>query len=817
MSHKIKDKNIVDEMNTSFLDYAMSVIVARALPDVRDGLKPVQRRILYAMNDLGNYADKPYKKSARIVGDVIGKYHPHGDSSVYMAMVRMAQDFSYRMPLVDGHGNFGSIDGDGAAAMRYTEARMSKLSMELLKDIKKDTVDFQENYDGTELEPQVLPAHVPNLLVNGANGIAVGMATNIPPHNLGEVISATIALIEDQEISDEELWKHLPGPDFPLGGLILGDSGIKKAYKTGHGRVVVRSKYDLIEDNKYPTIIVKEIPYQVNKAQLVERIAECVKNKVIEGIRDLRDESDKDGIRIVIELKQNTNPQVILNSLFKHTALETSISINMLALNKGVPQVMNLREILQAYIDHQVDVLVRKLNFELKKAQERAHILNGLVIAVNNIDEVVDIIRHSKTTDLAKEKLIAKFKLSEEQAKAILDMQLKRLTGLESDKLREELSDLEQTIAEIEATLASQEKINKCIIDDLTNIKESYKSPRRTEILAGSFDQNVDDEDLIAETDIIITLTKSGYIKRVGSQNYKAQGRGGTGIKAMSTNDTDSVERIISTTTHTDVLFFTQSGKVYKQRAHRIPEGSRQSKGIPLVNIIDVEGEDLITNILPIKNYDSGYLLFITKKGKIKKSKLDEYVNINKNGKRAIKLEENDTIVSVMPVSDNDKIIAASKNGKAIHVEIDNIRCQGRVSSGVRLLKLENDDETIDFCPTSPNTVAFTLTTNGYGKATTTNEYRIQGRGGKGIKNVNITEKNGPVVAFCTIEQDQLDQFDLLIITKLGKMIRMAANSIKVAGRATQGIRMMRLKGEDSVAKCELVEKQEESEYASEE
>lgn len=817
MSHKIKDKNIVDEMNTSFLDYAMSVIVARALPDVRDGLKPVQRRILYAMNDLGNYADKPYKKSARIVGDVIGKYHPHGDSSVYMAMVRMAQDFSYRMPLVDGHGNFGSIDGDGAAAMRYTEARMSKLSMELLKDIKKDTVDFQENYDGTELEPQVLPAHVPNLLVNGANGIAVGMATNIPPHNLGEVISATIALIEDQEISDEELWKHLPGPDFPLGGLILGDSGIKKAYKTGHGRVVVRSKYDLIEDSKYPTIIVKEIPYQVNKAQLVERIAECVKNKIIEGIRDLRDESDKDGIRIVIELKQNTNPQVILNSLFKHTALETSISINMLALNKGVPQVMNLREILQAYIDHQVDVLVRKLNFELKKAQERAHILNGLVIAVNNIDAVVDIIRHSKTTDLAKEKLIAKFKLSEEQAKAILDMQLKRLTGLESDKLREELSDLEQTIAEIEATLASQDKINKCIIDDLTNIKESYKSPRRTEILAGSFDQNVDDEDLIAETDIIITLTKSGYIKRVGSQNYKAQGRGGTGIKAMSTNDTDSVERIISTTTHTDVLFFTQSGKVYKQRAHRIPEGSRQSKGIPLVNVIDVDGEDLITNILPIKNYDSGYLLFITKKGKIKKSKLDEYVNINKNGKRAIKLEENDTIVSVMPVSDNDKIIAASKNGKAIHVEIDNIRCQGRVSSGVRLLKLENDDEMIDFCPTSSNTVAFTLTTNGYGKATTTNEYRIQGRGGKGIKNVNITEKNGPVVAFCTIEQDRLDQFDLLIITKLGKMIRMAANSIKVAGRATQGIRMMRLKGEDSVAKCELVEKQEESEYTSEE
>ena len=817
MSHKIKDKNIVDEMNTSFLDYAMSVIVARALPDVRDGLKPVQRRILYAMNDLGNYADKPYKKSARIVGDVIGKYHPHGDSSVYMAMVRMAQDFSYRMPLVDGHGNFGSIDGDGAAAMRYTEARMSKLSMELLKDIKKDTVDFQENYDGTELEPQVLPAHVPNLLVNGANGIAVGMATNIPPHNLGEVVSATIALIEDQEISDEELWKHLPGPDFPLGGLILGDSGIKKAYKTGHGRVVVRSKYDLIEDSKYPTIIVKEIPYQVNKAQLVERIAECVKNKVIEGIRDLRDESDKDGIRIVIELKQNTNPQVLLNSLFKHTALETSISINMLALNKGVPQVMNLREILQAYIDHQVDVLVRKLNFELKKAQERAHILNGLVIAVNNIDEVVDIIRHSKTTDLAKEKLIAKFKLSEEQAKAILDMQLKRLTGLESDKLREELSDLEKTIAEIEATLASQEKINKCIIDDLSNIKESYKSPRRTEILAGSFDQNVDDEDLIAETDIIITLTKSGYIKRVGSENYKAQGRGGTGIKAMSTNDTDSVERIISTTTHTDILFFTQSGKVYKQRAHRIPEGSRQSKGIPLVNIIDVEGEDLITNILPIKNYDSGYLLFVTKNGKIKKSKLDEYVNINKNGKRAIKLEENDTIVSVMPVSDNDKVIAASKNGKAIHVEIDNIRCQGRVSSGVRLLKLENDDEMIDFCPTSHNTVAFTLTTNGYGKATTTNEYRIQGRGGKGIKNVNITEKNGPVVAFCTIEQDQLDQVDLLIITKLGKMIRMAANSIKVAGRATQGIRMMRLKGEDSVAKCELVEKQEESEYASEE
>lgn len=808
MSHKITNKNIVDEMQTSFLDYAMSVIVARALPDVRDGLKPVQRRILFAMNDLGNYADKPYKKSARIVGDVIGKYHPHGDSSVYMAMVRMAQDFSYRMPLIDGHGNFGSIDGDGAAAMRYTEARMSKLSMELLKDIKKETVDFQENYDGTELEPVVLPARIPNLLVNGANGIAVGMATNIPPHNLGEVISATIALIQNPEISDEELWNLLPGPDFPLGGLILGDNGIKKAYKTGHGRVVVRSKYDIIEDSKRPMIVVKEIPYQVNKAQLVERIAECVKNKIVDGIRDLRDESDKDGIRIVIELKQHTNPQVVLNSLFKHTALETSISINMLALNGGVPQVMNLRQILQAYINHQIDVLVRKLNYELKKAQERAHILNGLVIAVNNIDAVVDIIRHSETTDLAKDELIKKFNLSEEQAKAILDMQLKRLTGLESDKLCNELTELETRIRDIQTILASQSKINECIVNDLTEIKNTYKCERRTEILKGSFDQSIEDEDLIAETDVIITLTKSGYIKRVDADSYKAQGRGGTGIKAMTTNDEDSVERIVSTTTHTDVLFFTQSGKVYKQRAHRIPEGSRQAKGIPLVNIIDVDNEDLITNILAIKNYDSGYLLFITKKGKIKKTKLDEYVNINKNGKRAIKLEENDTIVSVLPVSDEQEVIAASKNGKAIHIAVDSIRAQGRVSSGVRLLKLVDDDEMIDISPTTATTLAFSLTKNGYGKATPTTEYRLQGRGGKGIKNINITEKNGEIVAFCTIEQSDLGNRDLLIITKLGKMIRITADAIKVAGRATQGIKMMRLKGEDSIAKCELVEHQ---------
>ena len=817
MSHKVRDRNIVDEMETSFLDYSMSVIVSRALPDVRDGLKPVQRRILYAMNDLGNYADKPYKKSARIVGDVIGKYHPHGDSSVYSAMVRMAQDFSYRVPLVDGHGNFGSIDGDGAAAMRYTEARMAKLSMDLLKDIKKDTVDFQDNYDGSEQEPVVLPAKFPNLLVNGASGIAVGMATTIPTHNLKEIADALIETIKNPEISLDDLCKIVKGPDFPLGGIILGDVGIKKAYKTGKGKIRIRSKYEIIEDKKNTTIIVKEIPYQVNKAELVERIAKCSKEKQVEGIRDLRDESDKDGIRIVIELKQGFDANVVLNSLFKHTSLEVPYSINMLALNHGTPEILNLKQIIQAYIEHQNDVLRRKLNFELKKAQERAHLLSGLITAVDNIDEVVDIIRHSETNDIAQEELIKKFNLSEVQAKAILDMQLKRLTGLESEKLRSELAELEALIADIQATLASQEKIDAVIISDLEEIKNNYKDDRRTEIIGGSFENTIDDEDLIEEKEVIITLTKSGYIKRVNQDEYRTQNRGGTGIKAMSTNEEDLVDKLVSSTTHTDILFFTQSGKVYKQRAHRIPESSRQAKGLPLVNLIDVQKEDNITNVLQIKEYNQGYFLFVTKQGKVKKTKLSEYVNINKNGKLAIKLMEGDEIVSVIAVDDEDQVIAASSKGKAIKVETSAIRSQGRVSSGVRLLNLSEDDMMVGVNKTDDDSLAFTLTANGFGKATPTTDYRIQNRGGKGIKNINTTDKNGETVAFVTVQKEELVNKDLLILTQAGKIIRMKAEDIKVSGRATQGIRMIRLKENDKVVKCEIVDKNEQEGDFSEE
>lgn len=813
---KIQNRNIVDEMETSFLDYSMSVIVARALPDVRDGLKPVQRRILYAMNDIGNYADKPYKKSARIVGDVIGKYHPHGDSSVYSAMVRMAQDFSYRVPLVDGHGNFGSIDGDGAAAMRYTEARMSKLAMELLRDIKKDTVDFQDNYDGSEKEPSVLPAKIPNLLINGANGIAVGMATNIPPHNLGEVIDATIALINDPEISDDELFKILPGPDFPLGATILGDTGIKKAYKTGHGRIVVRAKYEVVEDQKTKQIIIREIPYQVNKAQLVERIAECVKNKLVEGIRDLRDESDKDGIRVVIDLKQGANEQVVLNSLFKHTALESSVAINMLALNKGVPEVMNLREILGAYIDHQLDVLGRKLRFELKKANDRAHLLNGLLVAVDNIDEVVSIIRNSETTELAQKTLIDKFKLSEIQAKAILDMQLKKLTGLESKNLREELADLEKLINNINQTLASQEKMNACIIDDLSEVKRKYNTPRRTEIIKGSFSQDIDEEDLIEESNIIITLTKLGYIKRIDTNSYKTQNRGGTGVKAMGINQEDEVDQIISTTTHTDLLFFSKFGKVYRQRAYKIPEGSRQAKGLPLINLIDIDKEDSITKILPVNEYNFGYLVFITQKGKIKKTALKEYININKNGKIAIKLDEDDKIVSVLLMNESEQLIAATQEGKAIKINIDCVRAQSRLGSGVRLISLDSTDCVVGVSKANNDALALTLTVNGYAKATKISEYREQNRGGKGIKNINCTEKNGKTLSFMTVNEDELDKLDLLIITKDGKMIRTPANNIKISGRATLGIKMINLKGEDKVAKSEFVEHENEEELSEE-
>ena len=817
MSNKITEKNIVNEMETSFLDYAMSVIVSRALPDVRDGLKPVHRRILYAMNDLGNYADKPYKKSARIVGDVIGKYHPHGDSSVYSAMVRMAQQFSYRDPLVDGHGNFGSLDGDGAAAMRYTEARMSKMAMELLRDINKKTIDFQDNYDGSESEPIVLPAKFPNLLVNGANGIAVGMATNIPPHNLEEVIDGVVALINNKEITIEEISDIIKGPDFPLGATILGDAGIKKAYLTGKGSIKIRSNYEVVEDKKTPMIIIREIPYQLNKAMMVEKIADVAKNKIVEGIKDLRDESDKDGVRVVIELTQKANIDVVLNGLFKSTQMESSYSINMLALHKGQPQVMNIKEILQAYIDHQIEVTVRKLNYELGKAKERAHLLEGLMVAVTNIDDVVAIIRSSKTQEEALNTLIQKYELSDIQGKAILDMQLKRITGLEIEKLTAELDELLKIIEELITILSSEEKINEIIIEDLTSVKMKYGTPRRTVIVEGSFTGSIEDEDLIEEKQMIITVTKSGYIKRVSEETYKTQNRGGTGVKAMSTNQEDSISNIICASTHSDMLFFTNTGKVFRERTHRIPEFNRAAKGIPLVNLIGIEKEDIITNIISIQGYEDGYLVFVTEKGKIKKTRLSEYQRINKNGKKAIKIENEDKIIQVMTVVDGNTVIAASKEGKAINIAVDNIRSQGRVSGGVRLLRLSDQDIMVGCNVSIENSYALTLTSKGYGKATKIEEYRVQGRGGKGIKNINLTEKNGKVISFKVISAGEITTKDILIITKEGKMIRIEAENIKLSGRATLGVRMMKLKGADELAKAELVDKTEVSRETQEE
>ena len=804
---KIKDKNIVSEMETSFLDYAMSVIVSRALPDVRDGLKPVHRRILYAMSELGNYSDKPYKKSARIVGDVIGKYHPHGDSSVYSAMVRMAQDFSYKKPLVDGHGNFGSLDGDGAAAMRYTEARMSKIAMEMIKDINKETIDFQENYDGSELEPKVLPAKFPNLLINGANGIAVGMATNIPPHNINEVIDALIEQIKNPEINLETLCEYIKGPDFPLGGIILGDAGIKKAYASGKGNIKIRSKCEIIENEKRSTIIVKEIPYQVNKAMLVEKIAEVARHKKVEGIRDLRDESDKDGVRIVIELQTKANPHVVLNSLFKNTNLEMSYSINLLALDHGRPRIMNLKEILDAYIKHQQEILIRKLKFELRKAEEKAHFLSGLMIAVNNIDDVIEIIKNAKTQEDASNILISKYELSKIQAKAILDMQLKRLTGLEIEKLKNEYAEINKIINELKELLSSQEKMNNVIIEELQIIKEKYKENRKTEIIKGHFD-SIDDEDLIDEQQMIVTLTKSGYIKRVNEETYRAQNRGGTGIKAMSTNDEDNVENILSTSTHSDLLFFTNVGKVYKIRAHRIPEFNRTAKGLPLINLINMEEHEKISNILTINNYENGYLVFVTKKGKIKKTKISEYERINVNGKKAIKIIEDDEIQQVLFAKDNENIIAATKLGKAILIELNNIKPLSRNSSGVKLITLEKNDEIVGFNKITENSLALSITNNGFGKATRIENYRIQNRGGKGITNIKLTEKTGKVIAFTTIDENELENKDIMLITKTGQLIRMKLKSIKISARATQGVKMMRLKDDDEIVKFEIVESQ---------
>ncbi|WP_394140464.1 DNA gyrase subunit A [Cytobacillus oceanisediminis] len=806
---KVKEINISQEMRSSFLDYAMSVIVSRALPDVRDGLKPVHRRILYAMHDLGMHSDKPYKKSARIVGEVIGKYHPHGDSAVYDTMVRMAQDFNYRYMLVDGHGNFGSVDGDAAAAMRYTEARMSKISMELLRDINKDTIDYQDNYDGAEKEPIVLPSRFPNLLVNGTSGIAVGMATNIPPHQLGEVIDGVLAISHEPDLSVQELMEIIPGPDFPTAGLILGRSGIRKAYETGRGSITLRAKVEIEEkSNGKEVIIVNELPYQVNKAKLIEKIAELVRDKRIDGITDLRDESDRNGMRIVIEVRKDANANVLLNNLYKQTALQTSFGINLLALVDGQPKVLNLKQCLQYYLDHQKVVIRRRTEFELKKAEARAHILEGLRIALDHLDEVINLIRSSQTTDIAREGLMTKFNLSEKQAQAILDMRLQRLTGLEREKIEDEYSGLVALIAELKAILADDEKVLEIIREELNEIKERFNDKRRTEIVAGGIEQ-IEDEDLIPRENIVLTLTHKGYIKRLPVSTYRAQKRGGRGIQGMGTNEDDFVEHLITTSTHDTILFFTNKGKVYRAKGYEIPEFSRTAKGIPIINLLGVDKDEWVNAIIPVEEFvDDWFLFFTTKKGISKRSPLSSFANIRNNGLIALNLREDDELISVRLTDGSKEIIIGTSHGMLIRFPEDDVRSMGRTATGVKGISLSGDDEVVGMEVLDDDTQILIVTKNGYGKRTPAEEYRVQGRGGKGIKTCNITDKNGSLVSMKAVTGEE----DVMLITTGGVLIRMAVNDISTMGRNTQGVRLIRINedADEAVSTVAKVEKEEE-------
>ncbi|EIJ80139.1 DNA gyrase subunit A [Bacillus methanolicus PB1] len=807
---RVKEINISQEMRSSFLDYAMSVIVSRALPDVRDGLKPVHRRILYAMHDLGMHADKPYKKSARIVGEVIGKYHPHGDSAVYDSMVRMAQDFNYRYMLVDGHGNFGSVDGDAAAAMRYTEARMSKISMELLRDINKDTIDYQDNYDGAEKEPVVLPSRFPNLLVNGTSGIAVGMATNIPPHQLGEVIDGVLALSKNPDITIQELMEVIPGPDFPTAGLILGKRGIRKAYETGRGSITLRARVEIEQkSNDKEVIIVKELPYQVNKAKLIEKIAELVRDKKIDGISDLRDESDRNGMRIVIEVRKDANANVLLNNLYKQTALQTSFGINLLALVEGQPKVLNLKQCLQHYLDHQKVVIRRRTEFDLRKAEARAHILEGLRIALDHLDEVINLIRNSQTTDIAREGLMTRFHLSEKQAQAILDMRLQRLTGLEREKIEEEYQSLVKLIAELKAILADEEKVLEIIREELSEIKERFNDERRTEIVAGGI-EFIEDEDLIPRENIVVTLTHNGYIKRLPVSTYRAQKRGGRGIQGMGTNEDDFVEHLITTSTHDTILFFTNKGKVYRAKGYEIPEFSRTAKGIPIVNLLEVDKDEWINAIIPVEEFDENwYLFFTTKEGISKRSPLSSFAHIRNNGLIALNLREGDELISVRLTDGTKHIIIGTKNGMLIRFPETDVRSMGRTATGVKGISLDEGDEVIGMEVLEENNDILIVTKNGYGKRTPASEYRVQGRGGKGIKTCNITKKSGNLVAMKAVTGEE----DLMLITAGGVLIRIDVGGISVMGRNTQGVKLIRLEADENeyVATVAKVEKEEES------
>ena len=808
----LTDVDTVDLVKESFLDYAMSVIVARAIPDVRDGMKPVHRRIVYSMSETGNTPDKPFKKCARIVGDVMGKYHPHGDSSIYDAMARMAQDFSYRYPLVDGQGNFGSIDGDSPAAMRYTEARMSKISMDLLREINKDTVDFVPNYDGSEEEPVVLPSRFPNLLVNGAQGIAVGMATNIPPHNLGEVIDGIVAYLKNPDISIEGLMNYIKGPDFPTGGYIMGLSQVRKTYLTGSGAITLRGKCEIKDrgSNGKHEIIITEIPYQVNKARLIERIAETVKEKIIDGIVGLQDESNREGIRIVVELRKDVSPNVILNNLYKHTQLQTTFGASMLAIVKGQPKILNLKEIIECYVEHQIEVISRRTQFDLKKAEERAHILEGLLIALGNIDAVIQVIKKSKTTEEATNSLMSSFELSEVQAKAILDMKLQRLTGLEIDKLKEELASLKKMIAEYKEILGSSVKKQEILIAELLEIKQRFNDERRSEISL-SEDLNIEDADLIPEEDVIITLTKKGYVKRMTVDTYRAQNRGGKGVTGAKMVDDDYVEKVLFTSSHDTLLFFSTYGKIYKLKAFQVPISSRTARGLPIVNLLKFEQDEKLAAVLNIDpdEMHNGYFIFATRNGIVKKTEFSEFENIRTNGIRAILLNEGDELFEVGTTDGEKDIILGASNGKAIRFSESDIRPMGRISAGVRGILLGEGERMVGMAIVNTDGDEIIIATEkGYGKRTNVDAFRVQVRGGKGVKALNITAKNGKMISLQTVIGDE----DLIIVTDKGMIIRTHLDQILTVGRDTQGVCIIKLVEGHSVSSIAIVPRSEEEE-----
>ncbi|RGD75897.1 DNA gyrase subunit A [Faecalicoccus pleomorphus] len=809
----IEDVEISKEMRESFLDYSMSVIVQRALPDVRDGMKPVHRRILHAMNMLGITSGVAHKKSARIVGEVIGKYHPHGDIAVYDAMVRMAQDFSYRYPLVDGHGNFGSLDGDGAAAMRYTEARMSKISMEMMRDINKDTVDFVPNYDGEESEPVVLPSRIPNLLINGSVGIAVGMATNIPPHNLGETIQAIFRIMDDPDVSIPELMEVIKGPDFPTGGMILGRKGIRQAYETGRGSIMIRSKYRIEElDNGKKRIIFYEIPYQVNKLNLIKKMADLIRDKEIQGVTYLNDESNREGIRIVLELKKDVQEEVILNQLFRLTPLQTSFGINMLALENGRPKQLSLKEILNDYLNHQVEVIVRKTKFDLKKAKDRAHILEGLRIAMDHIDQVIHLIRSSKKDEAGLiQDLCETFGLSEIQAKAILAMQLRRLSGLERDKIEKEYQEILMTIADLEDILANHDRVLQIIREDLTEINEKYGDDRKTEISDASFD--MEDEDLIPVEDSIIMLTESGYIKRQPVDTYHTQNRGGRGIKSLTLNEEDSIDTLISMSTHDWLLLFTNKGRVYRMKGFNIPIASRTAKGLPIINLLTLEKDEKVKVLLPIpKEHDHiKTLLFVTRNGIAKRTALNEFDNINRNGKIAISLKEEDELAFVKATTGDDEVMIAGSNGKAVRFKEDQIRMMGRNAAGVLGFNCDGS-YVVGVCLSNEGNTVLSVSENGYGKRSDFEEYRLTSRGKKGVRTINITEKTGNLVSVKAVNGDE----DAMIVSSSGIMIRISLASVGVYGRNTQGIKLIHLTEGSKVTKVTLVDHDEDEETQEE-